>query len=48
MMNEISNPYVKYLNGLHNYNAQNPNAYGEKNVESKYYEKTMELEIRAQ
>ena len=24
MMNEISNPYVKYLNGLHNYNAQNP------------------------
>ena len=41
MMNEISNPYVKYLNGLHNYNAQNPNAYGEKNVESPYYEKTM-------
>ena len=39
MMNEISNPYVKYLNGLHNYNAQNPNAYGEKNVESPYYEK---------
>lgn len=45
-MNEITNPYVKYLNGLHNYNAQNPNAYGEKNVESPYYAKTMvEMEV---
>ena len=24
------NDFVKYLNGLHNYNAQNQNAYGEK------------------
>ena len=24
--------YISYLNSLHNYNAQNPNAYGEKNV----------------
>lgn len=35
------NPFVKYLNGLHNYNAQNPNAYGEKNIESPYYAKTV-------
>lgn len=41
MLNENINPYVKYLNGLHNYNAQNPNAYGEKNVESPFYPKTM-------
>ncbi|MGM9929323.1 MAG: hypothetical protein ACI35P_15375 [Bacillus sp. (in: firmicutes)] len=40
-MSEVVNPYVRYLNGLHNYNAQNPNAYGEKNVESPYYAKTM-------
>ena len=26
--------YIAYLNSLHNYNAQNPNAYGEKNIES--------------
>lgn len=44
-MSEV-NPYVKYLNGLHNYNAQNSNAYGEKNVESPYYAKTMvEMDI---
>ena len=24
--------YIAYLNSLHNYNAQNPNSYGEKNV----------------
>ena len=35
------NEFVKYLNGLHNYNAQNQNAYGERNVESAYYSKTM-------
>ena len=29
--------YVAYLNSLHNYNARNPNAYGEKNVESKFF-----------
>lgn len=34
------NDFVKYLNGLHNYNAQNQNAYGEKNVQSPYYERT--------
>ena len=44
-MSEV-NPYVKYLNGLHNYNAQNPNAFGEKNVKSPYYAKTMvEIDI---
>ena len=35
------NEFVSYLNGLHNYNAQNQNAYGERNVESPYYAKTM-------
>ncbi len=29
--------YIAYLNSLHNYNAQNPNAYGEKNVGSKFF-----------
>ena len=40
-MSEAVNPFVKYLNGLHNYNAQNSNAYGEKNIESPFYSKTM-------
>ena len=35
------NEFVKYLNGLHNYNAQNQNAYGERNVESPYYAETL-------
>ncbi len=35
------NEFVKYLNGLHNYYAQNQNAYGERNVESPFYAKTM-------
>ncbi len=35
------NEFVKYLNGLHNYYAQNQNAYGERNIESPYYAKTM-------
>ena len=35
------NEFVQYLNGLHNYNAQNQNAYGERNVESPFYAKTM-------
>ena len=35
------NDFVTYLNGLHNYNAQNQNAYGERNVLSEYYSKTM-------
>lgn len=29
--------YILYLNSLHNYNAQNQNAYGEKNVESAFF-----------
>lgn len=29
--------YIRYLNSLHNYNAQNSNAYGEKNVGSKFF-----------
>lgn len=40
-MSEDTYSYIKYLNGLHNYNAQNANAYGEKNVESPFYAKTM-------
>lgn len=34
------NDFVKYLNRLHNYNAQNQNSYGERNVKSRYYECT--------
>lgn len=29
--------YIAYLNSLHNYNAQNPNAYGEKNVGNEFF-----------
>lgn len=29
--------YIAYLNSLHNYNAQNSNAYGEKNVGSEFF-----------
>lgn len=45
-MDEHTNSYVDYLNSLHNYNAQNPNAYGERNVESPFYAQTMvEMDI---
>lgn len=40
-MEVCMNEFVQYLNGLHNYNAQNQNAYGERNVESPFYAKTM-------
>lgn len=30
--------YIAYLNSLHNYNAQNPNAYGEKNVNNMFFQ----------
>ena len=30
--------YISYLNSLHNYNAQNPNAYGEKNVDNEFFQ----------
>ncbi len=33
------NEFVDYLNSLHNYDAQNSNAYSEKNISSKWYEK---------
>ncbi|MBP1566976.1 MAG: hypothetical protein J6A58_14650 [Oscillospiraceae bacterium] len=33
--------FVSYLNSLHNYNAQNPNSYGEKNVGNEFFEKVM-------
>ena len=33
--------YIEYLNSLHNYNAQNENAYGEKNVENPYFKEIM-------
>lgn len=29
--------YIAYLNSLHNYNAQNPNAYGERNVGNEFF-----------
>ena len=32
--------YIKYLNSLHNYNAQNSNAYGEKNVGNEFFSET--------
>lgn len=31
--------YISYLNSLHNYNAQNSNAYGEKNVYNEFFPK---------
>lgn len=37
----MRNRFVEYLNSLHNYNAQNPNAYGEKNVKSPYFSDVM-------
>ena len=33
--------FIMYLNSLHNYNAQNHNAYGEKNVENKFFKNVM-------
>lgn len=35
------NDFVTYLNGLHNYSAQNQNAFGETNAQSTYYKQTM-------
>lgn len=35
------NGFVRYMNGLHSYNGQNQNAYGEKNIVSPYSSKTM-------
>lgn len=36
-----NNEYIMYLNSLHNYNAQNQNAYGEKNVTSPFFSDVM-------
>ena len=33
--------YISYLNSLHNYNAQNSNSYGEKNVNNKFFQDVM-------
>lgn len=33
--------FIRYLNSLHNYNAQNHNAYGEKNIENKFFKNVM-------
>lgn len=45
-VDEYTNSYIGYLNSLHNYNAQNPNAYGERNIESPFYAQTMvEMDI---
>lgn len=37
----MENGFVKYLNKLHNFNAQNQNAYAESNVTDAYFEKVM-------
>lgn len=36
-----NNEFVTYLNTLHNYNAQNSNVFGEKNIKSKFYDQVM-------
>lgn len=33
--------YINYLNSLHNYNAQNENAYGERNIDNPYFKGVM-------
>ena len=33
--------YIAYVNSLHNYNAQNPNSYGEKNVNNSFFKDVM-------
>lgn len=33
--------YIDYLNSLHNYNAQNQNSYGEKNIENTFFNSVM-------
>ena len=33
--------YISYINSLHNYNAQNPNSYGEKNVHNQFFKDVM-------
>ena len=33
--------YIDYLNSLHNYNAQNENAYGERNIDNRYFKEVM-------
>ena len=33
--------YVSYINSLHDYNAQNSNAYGEKNVDNHFFKDVM-------
>ena len=35
----FNSQYINYLNSLHNYSAQNPNAYGEKNVNNMFFSK---------
>lgn len=36
-----NNLYIDYLNSLHNYNAQNENAYGERNIDNQYFKDVM-------
>ena len=33
--------FIQYMNSLHNYNAQNPNSYGEKNVSNPFFKDVM-------
>ncbi|SFC69874.1 hypothetical protein [Butyrivibrio sp. YAB3001] len=40
-MDSRTKRYIAYLNSLHNYNAQNENAFGEKNVGSEFFKETV-------
>lgn len=40
-MDSRTRRYIAYLNSLHNYNAQNENAFGEKNVGSEFFKETV-------
>ena len=33
--------YIEYINSLHNYNTQNPNSYGENNVNNSFFKDVM-------
>lgn len=45
-MDSITRRYVAYLNALHNYNAQNGNAFAENNIRSEFFPKVVvEIEL---
>ena len=37
----VTKEFISYLNSLHNYNAQNENAYAENNIDNKFYQEVM-------